>query len=513
MTEIPLIGPAYTERSPDLNAQTCVNLYPLSGGPDGLSDTALYGTPGLARFANLGATPVRGMHVFGGHLFAVVGDRLYRVDDAGSPTHVGTIGTSAGPVAMADNGRAMMIVDGADGYLWHNPPEWDAAANGGAGAPATPQTDTYRLDVITDASFPGVGTANGPRRVVFLGGYFIFDRVDGNPGEFMVSSLYATSPYDPATVPTGIDPSYADHFNATDYATAEADPDGLAAIAVNGGQLWLMGENTTELWYHSGAEFPFDPVGGARSDRGCAAPGSVARSGDALLWLSTDRSGRVQVVMAEGNRPVPVSTPALEYQLGRYATVADATAYGYHQEGHSFYVINFPTGNATWCYDLTTNLWHRRGGWNAPDWTRHRGDRYVYFAGQHLLGDHRTGLIYRLDPDVYTDDGDPIRRERVSPVAHGGGKTLFFHELELIMETGTAAPGDTAPNVMLDWSDNGGRSWSADRLGHSGEAGAYRHRLIWQRLGAARRRHFRIAISAPVKVALMGAVARVEQGA
>jgi hypothetical protein len=465
---IAFVGPAYTERSSNLNAQTCVNLFPVSGGPDGKTPTALYRTPGLTAFTTVGTTAVRGMHVFAGTLFAVSGATLYAVDAAGTAAPKGTLNTAAGRVAFADNGQVMALVDGSDGWIW----------------------DGNVLARITDPDFPAA------TRIAFNGGYFVFD-APATAGRFMVSGLYATDP--------------ADFVSALDYATAEADPDSLAAIRSVEGHLWLLGENTAEVWYPSGEAFPFNPVGGARLDRGCAAPWSAAQAGDALLWLARDRQGRVQVVMSQGFQVGAVSTPALEHAIAGYATISDATAYAYHQEGHTFYVLSFPTADATWAYDLTTGLWHRRGGWDGQNgrYTRHRGDAYAYFGRRHLVGDWQTGKVYALDPGAYTDDGATLRCERTAPAVWADHKRVFFHALTLDVEAGVGDARTPAPVVLLDWSDDGGHTWSADRTGALdgglGATGEYARRLAWRRLGAARQRYFRVAVSDPVKVAILGA--------
>jgi len=280
--------------------------------------------------------------------------------------------------------------------------------------------------------------------------------------------------------------------------------------------VWLLGESTTEPWYHSGEVFPFNPVGGAKAERGCMAKWSVAKAGEALLWLASDRVGRIQVVMAQGGSVNAVSTPALEHALAGYATLSDATAYAYHQEGHLFYVLSFPTAGATWVYDLSTNMWHRRGGWLAPNWTRHRGDTYAYFAGKHLLGDHQSGAVYELDLDTYTDNGQTIRRERTAPVVHADGAPLFFSALEIHMQTGVGDLTTPAPTIALDWSDDGGHTWSADAFGAmdggAGATGEYGRRVVFRRLGQSRRRNFRLVVSDPVKVALLGASLNATEG-
>lgn len=491
--QLPLVGPAYTERSPNLSAQTCVNLYPHGAGPGAKAPSALYRTPGLKPFADTGPYGIRGMHVFAGRLFVVSGDRLAEVGTHGGVTTVGTLSTAAGPVAMADNGRVMMLADGTAGYLYHD--------NDGDGA--------WTLAPVTDPEFPA-----GASQLAFLDGYFVFDRAGGDPGQFMVSGLYAQNPAGPPADP-------ADDFSALDYATAEADPDGLVAIATAAGHLWLLGEATTEVWYHSGEVFPFSRVGGGRTNRGCAAAGSVAKVGDGLLWLATDRNGRLQVVSTRGFGVEPVSTPAIEYAIDACPRVDDAVGWSYHQEGHTFYLLTLPsareggaTVGVTWAYDLTTGLWHRRAGWDAEQgrYTRHRAGAYAWFAGRHLVGDHATGKVYQLDPDTHTDDGAPIRWERAAPVIHDDTRRLFFRGLTLDLEAGTGHAGAPDPRVMLDWSDDGGHTWGRELWRGAGKTGEYGRRVVFRHLGSARHRVFRVAGSDPVPVALLGASLQAEAG-
>jgi len=465
VTAIPLVGPAYTERSPDLNAQTLVNWYPVAGGPDGRTGSALYPTPGLKAFARLGSTAVRGMHVFGDVLLAVSGSALYTVDLNSTATQVGTLNTSAGRVAMANNGTVALIVDGIGGYIW----------------------DGTALAQVTDPDMPAA------THVAFLGGYFVLNDPSA-PGRFRVSKLNATDP--------------ADLIDPLDFATAESDPDPLVALAAHEGRIWLLGANTTEVWFQSGEVFPFNPQ--TRLARGCIAPASVAVAGDALMWLASDVNGRIQVVAGSGGQIVNVSTPALEFALGGAGDLSSATGYGYHQEGHTFYALNTPT--ATWVFDLTTKQWHRRGVWDGIGYARHEADTHAYFGGAHRVGSYRSGEVFTLDLDTFTDNGQNIRRERVAPVLHADGAPLFLNRLEVIAETGHGDNATPAPLLMVDLSTDGGRTWGGDRLLGLGAIGEFQKRGVLHRLGRFRRVNVRFAVSDAVKVVVLGAVADVEVG-
>ncbi|GAA4502183.1 hypothetical protein [Gluconacetobacter tumulicola] len=74
-------------------------------------------------------------------------------------------------------------------------------------------------------------------------------------------------------------------------------------------------------------------------------------------------------------------------------------------------------------------------------------------------------------------------------------------------------PPGVDPRIMLDWSDDGARTWSALRLWRSmGRQGAYRTRLRWQKLGQARQRVLRLQVTDPVRRNLIGFYLDTETG-
>lgn len=55
------------------------------------------------------------------------------------------------------------------------------------------------------------------------------------------------------------------------------------------------------------------------------------------------------------------------------------------------------------------------------------------------------------------------------------------------------------PQIMLDWSDDKGKTWSTEITASMGKIGEYGTRVIFRRLGSSRDRIFRVSISDPVK--------------
>jgi hypothetical protein len=138
------------------------------------------------------------------------------------------------------------------------------------------------------------------------------------------------------------------------------------------------------------------------------------------------------------------------------------------------------------------------------------------------VGDRDNQNIYELSLDVYTDNGQVVRRVRTGPHIHSDRKRLYFKEIEIDIERGVGLDGivDSGinpegslgkdPQAFLQWSDDGGRTWSNEYWGSLGKIGEYKDRLHWHRLGMSRDRVFRLTISDPVKIVLIDARADVQ---
>jgi len=463
------IGGAYLARSSNFDAQRCVNLFPEKSDSGSSKDVAmLVGTPGLLSWAQLNGRAVRGMINFNDiYGFVVIGQYVYRVDTSGVGTLTGLINNDVTPVSMASNGSKIFVATGPKGFVI------DANAN----------TMTEYIDV----SFKGAN------KVDFLDGSFIFNE----PG---TGRFWAMNPYS-----TTLNPLY--------FATAEGSPDALVSLIVDHRELWLFGTNTVEVWYNTGdtTNFPYSRVNGAFIEQGCAATHSVAKLDSSVFWLSSNERGQGMVMRATGYAPQRISTHALERAIGTYSVITDAVAYTYEQEGHSFYVLNFPTANKTWVFDASTNLWHERA-WRQSDgqFGRHRSNCHMFFARKNIVGDWQTGNLYVLDPDTYTDNGNPLVRLRSSPHISSEMSRIAHTAVHFDMETGVGTANGTDqgtdPVCMLRWSDDGGHKWSNQRTAKIGRVGQYRTRARFTRLGQSRDRVYELSISDPVKVAIIGAI-------
>jgi hypothetical protein len=65
---------------------------------------------------------------------------------------------------------------------------------------------------------------------------------------------------------------------------------------------------------------------------------------------------------------------------------------------------------------------------------------------------------------------------------------------------------------MLDWSDDGGHTWSNEHWASIGKIGEYKNRARWKRMGRSRNRIYSTTITDPVKTVMIGAYLDAELG-
>ena len=472
MSDFPFLGGSFNGRSLSFDAQRTVNLY-LEATESGTSRSAamLIGTPGLLLWTALAGGRVRGMIAFSDTVSVIVcGTNVWKVTNDKTATLLGVVIDEGPIVSMASNGQVIMMVGGTLGYF----------INPTAGT-VTP---------IGDLDF------QGSTNVYFVDGYFAFNKL--NTGQFQISQLYGTD------------------IDGLDYATAEGAPDPLISLIVDHREIWLLGTETVEVWINVGApDFPFQRIQGAFLEVGCAAQYSVAKMDNSIFWLARDERGYGTVQRAVGYSPQRVSNHAVENAILSYSRVDDAIAYTYTQEGHSFYVLTFPTAEATWVYDASTNLWHERAyRYDNGTLGRHRSNCQMNFAGLTLVGDWETGNIYVLDLDTYTDNGAAIERIRVCPHIAAGANYVFHQSLELLMQSGVGLPTGQGsdPQAMLSWSNDGGYSYGNELWAPIGKIGERRARVKWRRLGKARDRVYKVVITDPIPVVFTGCNLVVTEG-
>lgn len=459
------MGPAYQSASYMADTERLINLYiEKNETPNAPSPYCLLPTPGFEELTTVPEGPIRGIIAnVNGRTFFVAGFRLYEWHPlTGTVTARGTLAADANPATLCwngPNGGELFVTSGDVGYIL-----------------------TLATNVLTTV------LVSGATMGAFLDGYFL--ALDATNAILRISDLFDGLTWDPTQVR---------------QRNAAADP--WVAMTVIHREIWLSGNQTTEVWYDAGTfPFPFQPIPGAFLEQGIVAPFSANRDVAPLLWLSQNAQGARQVLLGEGYNATRVSTHGIEQLITGYAVVSDAVSFGYQEDGHTFYQLSFPTANVTWTYDTTEGAWGERAYWDTTTSTYEavRVFTHAYADGVHIVGDRATGTLYRMARDVYTDvNGAAIRRMRQPPRISDGQKRITVQKVQLVMDVGIGLNGLPTllgydPQVMRRCSRDGGRTWGPDKWTSAGKLGAYDTRVTWQPCGQSRNYVEQFIFSDPV---------------
>jgi hypothetical protein len=452
---LPFGSGSYQHRSRPLSAQRMVNCY-LEAAPPG-AKTLAANVPafGIEDFADVGNGDIRGGLTVNGRVYVVSGTSLYELFQGGTSTELGTIPNSD-RVFMAADGTNVFVTTGGDGYIYNG----------------------TTVAQVTDTDFPGASC------VAFLDGYMVI--IEPESGRFYVCE----TPYAP------------DAWNALDFATAEAAPDDLVSLIIDHREVFLFGRESTEVWFNSGnADFPLERTPSGFIEIGCLSAHGPAKIDNTVFFPANDFTVR----RLDGYTPVRISNHAIEQAIESYE---DKTCYGmtWVEGGHSFYSLTF--AEATWVFDCSTQLWHERQSYGQANW---RPVFAVRAFNKLLVGDSTSERVGSLSADVFTEWGDPLVASATAPSVNEENRMIEHKRLELVFENGVglASGQGSDPQVMLDYSDNGGRTWSNEYWRSLGAQGDYTSRAYWTRpsLGKiARDRVYRYTISDPVRRTLIQAV-------
>lgn len=499
MTRIPLLSGAYQARSVIAGAQRCVNLYPESNPQDSQQPVPIthYPTPGTTLEGICPSVAIARCiyRATNGELFYVVGTTVFYVDSAFNFTALGSINNQRNIVSMSDNGLVIIIVDGS--------------------------TSGWAIDMVAH-TFGQITDPNffGADKVDYLDTYLIFNLPD--TAQFYIS--LSNSTYAMFVGGTAFDP--------LDIAAKTGSADPIMTLIVVHRELWLIGNLTSEIWANTGAaDFTFQPIAGSFIDHGTVAKYSVAKQDVACFALLQDREGVGIIGRSNGYEFIRISTHAIEADIQAYAVLSDAIGYCYQQQGHAFYVITFPNADKSWAYELATGQWHELA-WTDTNGAlhRHRANCCAFAYGANLIGDWQNGRIYKLDPNVFTDDSNPIVRIRSFPHLLKDGERVTYTQFIVDMQVGTIGPHVISsfdfnndfnddfgppevlrgePLLSLRWSDDRGVSFGNSIIQTLGDEGEYLTQVSYRRLGMARDRVFEISWSVDMKTALNGAFVEV----
>jgi hypothetical protein len=451
MGNLALVGPSNQGITAKVESQRSINWIPIKPERQG-ERPHLRGRPGLSLLVDTGAGPSRGTLNFGDRLFSVHGSGVYEITD-GAATKLGIIASNSGKVTMASLLNVIVIGDG-QGY--------------------------YALDL--DAStVTAIADAPVGRFCIFFDQRILYA---GENGEVFYSELN-----DPTNIP------------GLNFFTAESLPDEIVAMTNSEEQILLHGAESTEAWYDSGdVDNPFARVPGGVLYSGCAFPDTALHLDNSAWWVETDKYGSGIVRRTSGNTAVRVSTTPVERFL---KTATNVSAHAYQEEGETFFVLN--ADQATWAFGIKSQEWAERAWLNANTGTqeRSRPELHSYALGFHIVTDYENGKLYKQALEYLDDNGQEIRRTRVSAHQAQDGRQIIADELYLEFATGVGLDGGVQgsdPQVMLRVSKDG-TGFGVERWASMGKIGDYRRRVRFHRLGVGTDWLVEVSVSDPVVTA------------
>ena len=458
----PIVGPTYSNRALPVSNQQTRNFY-VEVNPQGAELLSLMPFPGLKLFTTAGTGPNRGATAYDGKLYVVTGPSLYSVDSDQVVTNIGSIDGEARcsfAVSITSGGSTLSIATGVG-----KPYTWDGT------------TFTQGTDVDL-ASSNTVQYLN--RRVIY----------DGSGSDIIFAGL---------DTPLSV--------NSLNVASTDTKSDNTIAGLAYQQQYFAFCEESIEPWYQTGVSNPpYSLVVNGVKNIGLSAVHSVAKNKAHAYFLGSDR----MPYQMTGISLTPIGNPAIGREIEGYSTVSDAIGFCFNLDSQEFYSLNFPTANVTWLFSEASGLWTSLSSSGGRHWMNAAVDVF----GKTMVPDYRNGKIYELDFDTYTDNGTSISHLRDTQTVSGAtfgrpDARVFMDRLRLRLDPGASLVTSIA-QIMMQYSDDSGRTWSAERWAPIGVQGDYGYIVEWLGLGMFYRRIFRFSMTDPIRWVLIAASVDVE---
>lgn len=476
---IPLGLGSYESQSRPFSAQRCVNLYAGISQDEALSDFFLEGTPGIGTFSNLGSGISRGAIVMNGVYYLVSGNVLYSVNDVGISTNLGTV-PGLNRVSMAHNGEKLcIVVPGGNGYVYN-------------------ATTTVFVQITS----PNYRTSD---TVCFKDGYYIFTETGSKV--FFISAIN-----DPLTI------------SALDFSTAEQSPGNIIGCHADYDEVIIFKEDNAEFFQNiGGSGFPFQRIPGASIEKGSHSKYSPVQWEDSVYFLGGGPNEKTAFFEGRaGSEPRKISTDAISNEIQKFTRteIAEAFSFTYSISGCSFVGFTIRSANInprTFVYNVTASRLSRRPVWfeqqSGVTENAWRVQSIDFAYSKLLVSDAFDGRIGFLDSAVFTEYGETILREKITPPIVSDGFSLYVSQMELTIDAGKGTIGGqgSSPEIMMDFSDDGARTWSSEFRRDMGAIGEYRKRINWRRLGRSPyNRVWRFRVSDPIKTTFIKLQADIE---
>lgn len=444
---------AYDDNTYSLPAVRLENYY-AEATPGRGRPYRLLPTPGLVPHNSLLKESCRGLFqtdgLIGGDILSANGGRLWRVNEAGTQTNIGTMASDAYNAEFAASQTQLVMTSGGTAYTV-------------TGTSVTAVT-------IANATGSIVSCAEIAQRHLYL---------EDGTGRIHISDV-------------------ANAGSVSAFVTAEAEPDNLYAITVLGDRVLAMGTQSIEAFFSTGDyAAPLATSPGGVIPRGIMGRAAWSQADFGLFIVGDDGI----VYRFDNYTPTRISTNFIEREIERSAASRDRISmWTYTQGGHPMVGVEIP-GRGTYVYDVATRSWHRRRRLNADDY---EASHWVNAWGRTYAGSASLGKLYRADSEVYTENNRTVRRVATALVPIEDGRPRIKNlTIEAQAGVGLVSGQGSDPQIMLRVAYDG-KSFGPEIMRSVGEIGDYKKKVVYAPLGRAEPPvlAFEIAVTDPVPVTI-----------
>lgn len=553
MKELNFINEFAKSRASDENSSFLLNMYLESDASGGKYSNIALPFPGATAISTNSGV-VRGAITVAGIPYFVIGNTFYYMDSGNTLHSLGTLFTSSGAVQLASVTNEIMIIDGQNGYLYTvSSNTFSILAQNGSTTVSATTTNTNIISVTSITPFStsylaAIQMNNGSIyfSTISATGVSTITLPSNIPGTanagnqiwctaLPVGNPVAVTSQDGFFLIAGQNSNIVFCSNANDGTTWNplafqgkgGSGDNVVALSTNKRYLYVIGQQTSEVWYNNGNNpMPFTSVGpgsffylgspapysvaitGAtiRKERGTVDPGQSFLDQEAIVFLSQSANGGLTIVLLDQYKPVQIANRAIANVISTFSTVSDAIGYCCEFLSHSFYVITFPTANRTFAFDFTTGTWLELQSYVSGSYQRHLGNCFCAAYGKDFIGDWNSGNIYYLDTTDYQDNGNTQKRQLTTPPGYFKGNKGFLDKLQIDLQTNVGS--NLA--VTLEISYDSGQTFTTVGTQNIPAAGG---RMYWTRLGMTQNAIVvRITFTSNAFFAVLGALANIRQG-
>jgi len=230
-----------------------------------------------------------------------------------------------------------------------------------------------------------------------------------------------------------------------EFREAEARPDDLVTCASTGGELYMLGTKSAQVFL-SDPEETFAP--GAVLDIGILARRSLIVDEDTAWWFDNNK----RFIMSDMRGYVDISKFGIATTTAAMTSFEDIWGFRCNIGPFDLRVWVCPTDGRTFAWDKISQRWSEFRRWADSRWQPWAPTAYFWdeATNTHIVG-MPDGQLRELSLDAYSDMDDPLKWEIITGM-QGGAGIQHCIQAEFPMQRGSASSADSG--VSVAWRDN-----------------------------------------------------------